>query len=167
MASVWVDFDTAAVSRQYDRIAGLITFFEWLVFLPGGLRAKTIEYMELRPGDRVLEVGCGTGRNFPLLCDAVGPSGRVYGVDLSAGMLSKIELLRARHGWTNVHLTQGDAADYKAPEPLDGVLFGLSLNTMPHHLDVLRRAWAQLKPGARLVGRQGAGRLGWPAVLAR
>jgi ubiquinone/menaquinone biosynthesis C-methylase UbiE len=151
MTSVWVDFDTAAVSRQYDRIAGLIVFFEWLLFLPRGLRGKTVDRMDLRPGGRVLEVGCGTGRNFPFLCNAVGPTGRVYGVDLSAGMLSKIDGLSRRHGWTNVRLTQGDAADYTAPEPLDGVLFSLALNTMPHHSDVLRRAWAQLKSGGRLV----------------
>jgi ubiquinone/menaquinone biosynthesis C-methylase UbiE len=151
MASAWVDIDQTAVSRRYDRLAGLIPFFEWLLFLPRGLRRKTVDRLELKPGDRVLEIGCGTGRNFPYLCQTVGPTGRVYGVDLSAGMLQQLERERARHGWSNVSLTQGDAADFKAPEPLDGVLFGLSLNTMPHHMEVLRQAWAQLRSGGRLV----------------
>lgn len=151
MASVWVDFDTSAVSRRYDLLAGLIPFFEWLLFLPRGLREKTVESLHPQAGDRVLEVGCGTGRNFPCLWKAVGASGRVYGVDLSAGMLREIEALNRKYGWRNISLTQGDAADYKAPEPLDGVLFSLSLNTMPHHMDVLRQTWAQLKPGGRLV----------------
>ena len=151
MALEWVDFDQTAVSRRYDRLAGLIPFFEWLLFLPRGLRRETVARLDLKPGERVLEIGCGTGRNFPHLCDAVGRYGRVYGVDLSAGMLAKIEMERARRGWNNVSLTQGDAADFQAPELLDGVLFSLSFNTMPHHMDVLRQAWKQLRPGGRLV----------------
>jgi ubiquinone/menaquinone biosynthesis C-methylase UbiE len=151
MSSTWVDCDQSTVSRRYDRLAGLIPFFEWLLFLPRGLRKQTVDCLGLKAGDRVLEVGCGTGRNFPYLCKAVGPSGRVYGVDLSAGMLQKVELLRQQHGWSNVSLTQGDAADFCAPEPLDGVLFSLSFNTMPHHTEVLRQAWRQLRPGGRLV----------------
>src|SRR5512139_943761 len=139
MASAWVDCDQSVVSRRYDRLAGLIPFFEWLLFLPRGLRKKTVDRLELRAGGRVLEVGCGTGRNFRSLCEAVGPSGRVYGVDLSMGMLRQLESQRRRYGWNNVRLTQGDAADFRASEPLDGVLFSLSFNTMPHHAEVLRQ----------------------------
>jgi SAM-dependent methyltransferase len=46
-----------------------------------------VDQLKLRKGDRVLEVGCGTGRNFPFPRDAVGSKGRIYGVDLSEGML--------------------------------------------------------------------------------
>ena len=79
--------------------------------------------MALQPGHRVLEIGCGTGRNFPFLRDAVGPSGQIYGVDLSAGMLAKAQELCTQQQWSNVELTQGDAAEYAAPEPLDAVFF--------------------------------------------
>jgi ubiquinone/menaquinone biosynthesis C-methylase UbiE len=147
----WVDFDQSAVSQRYDRLAGLIPFFECLLFLPRGLRKKAVDLLTLRPGDRVLEVGCGTGRNFPYLYDAVGRSGHIYGVDLSSGMLRKANMLRDQHGWDNISLTQRDAADFSAPEQLDGVFFSLSYNTMPHHLKVLRQAWKQLHPGGRLV----------------
>jgi demethylmenaquinone methyltransferase/2-methoxy-6-polyprenyl-1,4-benzoquinol methylase len=147
----WVDIDKSAVSHRYDRLAGLIPFFEWLFFLPRGLRKKAVDRLTLRLGDRVLEVGCGTGRNFPYLYEAVGRSGQIYGVDLSSGMLRRANMLRDRHGWDNISLTQGDAADFDAPEQLDGVFFSLSYNTMPHHLKVLRQAWKQLRPGGRLV----------------
>jgi ubiquinone/menaquinone biosynthesis C-methylase UbiE len=147
----WVDIDQSAVSQRYDRLAGLIPFFEWLLFLPRGLRQKAVDRLAVRPGDRVLEVGCGTGRNFPYLYQAVRRSGHIYGVDLSTGMLCKANMLCDQHGWNNISLTQGDAADFSAPEPLDGVLFSLSYNTMPHHMKVLRQAWKQLCPGGRLV----------------
>jgi SAM-dependent methyltransferase len=66
-------------------------------------------------------------------------------------MLHKANMLRDQHGWNNISLTQDDAADFSAPEQLDGVLFSLSYNTMPHHMKVLRQAWEQLRPGGRLV----------------
>jgi ubiquinone/menaquinone biosynthesis C-methylase UbiE len=147
----WVDYDLTAISDRYDRIAGLIPFFEWLLFLPRGLRQEAVGRLSLRPGDRVVEIGCGTGRNFPYLHDAVGSTGHIYGVDLSSGMLSKARKLREENRWSNVSLIQGDAADFNSPEPLDGVYFSLSYNTMPHHLSVLRQAWKQLRPGGRLV----------------
>jgi SAM-dependent methyltransferase len=81
----------------------------------------------------------------------VGPHGRVYGVDISPGMLARARALCDRNQWRNVELIEDDAAHYRAPVPLDGVIFGLSYNTMPHHLLVLREAWAQLRPGGRLV----------------
>ena len=63
----------------------------------------------LKPGDTVLEVGAGTGRNFPYLVEAVGPSGTVIGVDASPGMLAEARKLIERNGWSNVELLQQDA----------------------------------------------------------
>ena len=147
----WVDFSPRSVAQRYDRLSGLIPLFDWLFFQPPGFRAKAVDRLDLRLGEHVLEIGCGTGRNLPYLSRAVGPHGRVYGVDISPGMLAKARALCDRNHLRNVELTEGDAAQYRAPAPLDGVMFGLSYNTMPHHLTVLREAWAQLKPGGRLV----------------
>ena len=151
MTYQWVDCERAFVARRYDRIAGLIGLFDWLFFLPPHLRRRAAARLRLEPGHRVLEIGCGTGRNFPFLREAVGPTGKVYGVDLSSGMLRKARELCRREQWANVELTQCDAAEYIPPEPLDGIVFGLSYNTMPHHLAVLRHALKQLRPGGRIV----------------
>jgi ubiquinone/menaquinone biosynthesis C-methylase UbiE len=110
-----------------------------------------VERLELRPDDRVLEIGTGTGRNLSRLREAVGAGGHVYGVDISGKMLERAERLRTRHGWRNVTLTRADALDYRPPEPVHGVLFSLSYATMPHHREVLRTAWEQLAPGGRVV----------------
>lgn len=151
MSYQWVDCDRNSVARRYDRLAPYIKLFEWLLWIPTGLRRRAAQALELRGGDRVLEIGCGTGRNLRFLREAVGPSGRVYGVDLSAGMLAKARELGDRNGWRNVSLIPSDALVYTAPEPLDGVLFSLSYNTMPHHDAVLRHALAQLRTGGRIV----------------
>jgi ubiquinone/menaquinone biosynthesis C-methylase UbiE len=147
----WFDLAPRLVARRYDRLSGLIPLFDYLFFQPPSFRAKAADRLELLPGQHVLEIGCGTGRNLPFLSKAVGPQGRVYGVDLSPGMLTKARELCSRNDWRNVELIEGDAAQYRAPVPLDGVMFGLSYNTMPHHLTVLREAWDQLRPGGRLV----------------
>ncbi len=151
MTYQWVDCDRDLVARRYDRLAPYIKLFEWLLWIPTGLRRSAVAALDLGHGDRVLEIGCGTGRNLRFLRDAVGPTGKVYGVDLSAGMLDKARELRERNNWANVTLTRGDALVYSAPELLDGVLFSLSYNTMPHHRSVLLHALSQLRPGGRIV----------------
>jgi demethylmenaquinone methyltransferase/2-methoxy-6-polyprenyl-1,4-benzoquinol methylase len=151
VAIEWMDDDVDFIRRRYDRIGNLHDLIVWLLFLPFGLRERAVEWIGLRPGDRVLEIGCGTGPNLGLLRDAVGSGGRVYGVDISAGMLTHARALCTRNGWRNVSLSQGDAIAYAAPEPLDGALFSLSYNTMPHHRAVLARTLDQLRPGGRIV----------------
>jgi len=147
----WVDRERAFIAQRYDRIAGLIGLFDWVFFFPPHLRRRAAQCLNAKPGDRVLEIGCGTGLNFPFLREAVGTTGKVYGVDLSTGMLRRARARCERERLTNVELTQCDAAEYIPPEPLDGIMFGLSYNTMPHHLTVLRHAWKQLRPGGRIV----------------
>jgi demethylmenaquinone methyltransferase/2-methoxy-6-polyprenyl-1,4-benzoquinol methylase len=159
----WVDCDRTFIAARYDRIAGMIGFIDWLFFVPRHFRAHAATRLALRPGQRVLEIGCGTGRNFPYLRAAVGAQGQIYGVDLSAGMLAKARALCRQQRWTNVELALEDAAEYIAPEPLDAVLFGLSYNTMPHHLLVLHQALKQLRPGGRIVIMDGRSPPGWAA----
>jgi len=147
----WVDLDRSSITERYNSLAWLIPLFDWLFFQPPGFRRKAVDRLDLKPGSHVLEIGCGTGRNLPYLSAAVGPNGRVYGVDLSSGMLAKARELCEHNRWRNVELIESDAAEYRAPVALDGVMFGLSYNTMPHHRTVLRQAWKQLRPGGRLV----------------
>ncbi len=100
----WVDCDRTTVIKRYDRLAKYITLFEWLLFLPRGLRERSVAALKLRPGARVLCVGCGTGRDFRFLHEAVGPAGRIYGVDISPGMLARARAQCAANNWANVVL---------------------------------------------------------------
>jgi demethylmenaquinone methyltransferase/2-methoxy-6-polyprenyl-1,4-benzoquinol methylase len=150
-AREWEDLDRGAITRRYDRFARIIPLFDWLFFMPPRFREKAADRLRLRPGNRVLELGCGTGRNLSALRAAVGHTGRVYGVDISTGMLAKARELCTQNGWPNVELLQQDAGEFVTSEPLDGVMFGLSYNTIPHHAAVLHHAWSLLRPGGRLV----------------
>lgn len=147
----WGDYDSLFVRRRYDRLAKFFVLFEWLFLLPRGIRRKAVARLELRPGARVLEVGCGTGRNLAHLVQAVGERGRVYGVDLSEGMLQEARSLSAIAEWHNVTLIQSDATEYTLPELVDGVIFSLSYAVIPRHREALRRAWEHLRPGGHVV----------------
>jgi len=147
----WTEYDPQFVRRRYNRLASIYLFFEWLFWIPRGIRPRAVARLNLRPGDQVLEVGCGTGRNLSYLSRAVGPDGRVYGVDISEGMLAKAKLLCDKKGLSNVTLLHTDAAETEMPQVVDGAIFSLSYATMRYRKQILRRAWKQLKPGGRLV----------------
>ncbi|WP_026057869.1 class I SAM-dependent methyltransferase [Streptomyces sp. SS] len=65
----------------------------------GPAYAAAVEELDLRPGDAVLDAGCGTGRALPPLRAAVGPTGTVLGVDLTPEMLE--EAVKAGRGGRN------------------------------------------------------------------
>lgn len=92
----------------YGKCAGL---YDLVATAPGvrSWRARTVETLDLSPGDTVVEMGCGTGANFPSLREQVGPDGRVVGVDLVPAMLRQAQIRIDRADWENVHVVQGDA----------------------------------------------------------
>lgn len=85
----------------YDAVAAAPVVRSW--------RARCVEELCLSPGDTVVEMGCGTGANFPALRERVGPEGTVVGVDLVPAMLRQAQARTERHGWANVHVVRGDA----------------------------------------------------------
>jgi ubiquinone/menaquinone biosynthesis C-methylase UbiE len=140
-----------ANTRRYDRIARTYSTLEplYLIFPPA--RRRGVAALGLKPGDTVLEIGAGTGRNFPYLVEAVGPTGTVIGVDASRGMLAEARRLIEREGWSNVVLLQQDATQLDVDRDVDGALFSLSYSAMPEPRPALARAWERLRPYSRVV----------------
>ncbi len=141
----------SANSRRYDRIARTYSTLEplYLIFPPA--RRRAVAALGLKSGDTVLEIGAGTGRNFPYLVEAVGPTGTVIGVDASPGMLAEARKLIAWERWSNVQVLQQDATQLDVDREVDGVLFSLSYSAMPEPRPALARAWERLRPSSRVV----------------
>lgn len=140
-----------ANTRRYDRVARVYSWLEplYLIFPPARVRA--VVALGLEPGDVVLEIGAGTGRNFRYLVEAVGPSGKVIGVDPSPGMIAAGRRLVEREEWTNVELIEADAGLLRLDREVDGVLFSLSYSAIPDPRPALARAWESLRPSGRVV----------------
>jgi len=130
------------------------------------LREEAIERLQLRPGETVLDVGCGTGLSFAPLLQRLGDSGRVVGIEQCPEMLAKARERVAAQGWHQVVLEQAAAEDARWQGQADAALFHFT------H-DILRRpaaldnVLAHLKPGARVVatGLQWAAPWAWPVNL--
>jgi SAM-dependent methyltransferase len=97
------------IRERYGRWARLYDWFARATASVGGVRRDCVAALDLDPGDTVVEFGCGPGVNVPTLRDAVGPTGRVVGVDITRQMLGRAEALVERRGWENVSLVQSDA----------------------------------------------------------
>ena len=87
---------TEAVKSAYRRYAAVYDAIFGAVLQPG--RRAVVEALDLRPGERVLEVGVGTGLSLPLY----PPQVRVTGIDLSGEMLAKARARVAREGLRSV-----------------------------------------------------------------
>lgn len=87
------------------------------------LRRRTIARLGLRPGDVVLDAGCGTGLSIPLLLETVGDEGAVIGVEHSPEMLALARSRVAAGGWRNVTLIESAMEAARSPLPFSALLF--------------------------------------------
>ena len=92
------------------------------IFFIKPLRQKAVQLLQLKPGDRVLDVGCGPGGSFPYLVDAVGPSGEVLGVEISPEVAINARRRIEKNSWSNVRVIEADAKSVKLEGKFDGLL---------------------------------------------
>lgn len=120
------------------------------------------EHFGLQPGERVLDVGCGSGRLIPLVCEKIGPNGSLVELDFAPGML---DIGRGKPNNGNVTFMLGDA--HAMPLPSKDFDKVIALALLPHLDDkaaALKEFHRVLKPGGLLViahqmGREALDRL--------
>ena len=145
------------VARNYDAVSGwydtLVKLFFRFLLGTHRCRQSTVNLLGDLEGARVLDLGCGTGLNFPLLVPRLGPDGRVIGIDYSAGMLNRASRRVERQGWrSQVHLRRADAANLPpVPSQVDAVISVWCLGIVDDFEGALHECLRVLKPGGRLA----------------
>lgn len=153
--AVW----TAVSRRQAKPYPAL---FAWLLDNPLSARLlgtqTTLDQIGLRPGQRVLEIGPGSGRLLIPAAQRVLPDGAATGLEVQSGMVQMLRQHATQAGATNVIVVQGDAtASHFPPETFDLVYLCAVLGEIADRAAVLRHCYAILKPGGTLSITEG-----WP-----
>jgi len=159
--SFWGRFPNAYAAQDFITFMGK----------PHYIRKRAVEMLNLRKGDKALEVACGTGRNFPYIMEAIGKKGMLVGFDYSKEMLDSARKLCERKGWKNVKLYQGDAAELKIKENnFNGILSVLGISALPEWEKALKRCKELLRKRGILAvcdARPFGGRLGFLNPLVK
>lgn len=134
------------------------TFTDWAPFynpthrwtLPKRRAARLA--LDLKPGDRVLDLACGTGLNFPHLRELVGERGHVVGADLTPAMLDIAHKMIDAKDWKNVEVREADAGNLPFPDAsFDKVIITFALNIIPEYARAIEEVRRVLVPGGRFV----------------
>jgi precorrin-6B methylase 2 len=130
------------------------------------LRRRAVARLELAPGATVVDAGCGTGASLPLLVEAVGPAGRVVGVDQSSGMLAEAARRIDEQGWSNFELIEAPVQDAAIPPGADAALFFFTHDLLRTPA-ALRNVIGDLAPGSMVVAAGAKRPAGWltPAAI--
>lgn len=115
------------------------------------LQQRAIDRLWLSPGDRVLDVACGTGVAFDELELRVGPGGQIVGVDLTGAMLERAAERVATRAWSNVRLVESRVEDADLGDaPFDAALFSFTHDVLQSPAAVERVVGA-VRPGGRVA----------------
>lgn len=159
--------------ENHSRLAGIYDPGMWL-YRGLGLRIEqyrqtAINALLLKPGDAVIDLGCGTGLNFSYSHDAVGEGVRIISVDLTPAIRNQAQRKITKTGWNNVDLVEADISRYAFPDNANGVLATLSLAIVPDYADVIaapRKSYPRAPPlPSSTCNCRRTGPRGWRMVL--
>ncbi len=139
--------DAAAALDQYRHAAPgydrhMRRFARW--------QRMAVEHLELRPGHVAIDVACGTGLNFALLEERIGPSGQLIVIDLSPEMLRQARERVEANGWTNVTLIEAAIEEAEFEAIADAALFSFTHDVLQSP-QAVANVVSHLRAGARVA----------------
>jgi arsenite methyltransferase len=145
-----IDMDTSHVAAQlYDP--------EQLALVPKSAISRALglgnhlRHADIKPGEVVLDLGCGGGIDTVIAAHETGPSGRVIGLDFLPEMLEKTAKAAAEAGLDNVETLEGEMESIPLPDDsIDHVISNGVINLSARKMRVLSECARVLRPGGRL-----------------
>jgi demethylmenaquinone methyltransferase/2-methoxy-6-polyprenyl-1,4-benzoquinol methylase len=131
------------ISKNYDRVMNIGSFGIYKGFI-----IKAITEMQIQPGDTILDMGCGTGRNALLMKNYTGAKGKIIGMDISEAM--EKQFLRKFLSDGNVRfINQRIDVEFDLEQKFDIVFISFVIHGFPHEIRsvVVKNAYNHLKPG--------------------
>ena len=113
---------------------------------------QVVEALEIESGDRVAEIGAGSGYWLSWLSEAVGTGGRVYAVEVESELVADLESYVEREGLQNVEVILGGYDDPRLPDAsIDLAITVLTYHHIEDRVDYFSRLLQDLKPGGRVA----------------
>jgi len=132
------------------------TWLRWVVeldnpFTETNRASVIIQHLDLQPGMKVLDIGCGPGRLSIPIAKQVGPQGEVTAVDIQAGMLRRAQEKAQAANLKNIQFLQVGAGEGKLEHnQYERAILVTVLGEIPDRVGALREIFDALKPGGRL-----------------
>jgi SAM-dependent methyltransferase len=139
-------------SPPYVRYLGWLTspFPDFDFFFIKSVRRRAAELLKLKPGDRVIDAGCGSGGSFPFLVAEVGPGGEVVGIEISPESTASARRRIEKNGWSNVTVIESPAEDAVLTGTFDGLLMFAAPDVYASD-SAWKNLGPYLKPNARVA----------------
>jgi len=131
------------VAKNYDKLMNAESFG-----LYSGFIKKTIKQMDIQPGNSILDMGCGTGRNASLMAKYIGETGHITGLDISE--LMENQFLKKFRGQANISFAKQRIDQlFDLNKQFDIVFISFVIHGFPHEIrnTVIQNALTHLKPG--------------------
>jgi demethylmenaquinone methyltransferase/2-methoxy-6-polyprenyl-1,4-benzoquinol methylase len=133
------------------RFGGMAFGYDRLISLSGlgegsTIRKESVAALNLKRGDTVLDLCCGTGLNFKLLEKNIGNDGRIIGIDLTPELLVYADARCNQNGWKNIELVTTNLLEYKTDVFADCALSTASIGMIPEYSQAIDSVMEHVKP---------------------
>lgn len=135
---------------QVSRYTELASAYDSMTGWATPYRRLAVDELALRPGETVVDVGCGTGLNFGPIEERIGPEGLLIGIDMCPAMLARAQARADRAGWDNLLLVCSPIEQAAIPARPHSVLF-CAVHDILRSPCALQAVLKQVPEGSRIV----------------